>query len=268
MKLLDGYKARCHAEDDRFHNNYQRDNRVTALYGIPKPIQDHKDDLKELEIATVESKDLILKVQECKEARTKQVPLVPLLLLILLLLVGDWTGFFLLGRDLGITVPQLYMFSFLLGTTAVYLAYRANRQPTSGPPRRQRLVFMVGWGVFALFALIVAIVRVATVTPEEGTWASELPLALLMVALTITPPLLLEHLLQRFKPALQAARAQHHYTIELRARRRTMTAIRKRLAASTKEQDRYQQRAAQYRAIYDTHYQNASGGAHGAGNVN
>ena len=160
-------------------------------------------------------------------------------LLFAALAFGEFEGALLFFRDLGCVGLQRIALAAMLAIFLFILVYFAARLVTEkdakGRPVRRRAANWV-IGAFALVAIALAVFRVSTVPPaENGSRASEIAIAIIMVGATIGPAIAVEHVFRQLAPVARLTKLSK----QLRKKITKQEAIQERAKAEDRRFGRY-----------------------------
>ncbi|HEY6141231.1 MAG TPA: hypothetical protein VI670_26035 [Thermoanaerobaculia bacterium] len=234
------------AREDARLGIYEPDAYITANIG-PEPSFDPVGNLRHANVGArlqnpmIEETEADMRREEDEMARHPSAHL--LLAFLMVLLFMECAGSIYLMRTVGVESPERVIFGTALAVCIFFMTWLCSRA-------RNRAISLAAIAALGLLVAALTVIRVDENTGGGSSavgWAT----ALVMMAVTIGPAVMAEHVLRLMAPVLPIVR--HRYRLRRRARharfgQRSATWFVNRLAS---RRDEWQQTAARIRASYD-----------------
>jgi hypothetical protein len=220
---------------------------IMATLG-PEPSFDPVGNLRHASVGSrlqnpaIEEGEADLRREEDETARHPSAHL--LLVFLLVLLFMECAGAIYVMRTMGVELPERVVFGTALAVCIFFMTWLCSRAKN----RAVSIGALIGLG---LLVAALTVVRVDENTGEAGSRAVDWATALIMMAVTIGPAIMAEHVLRLLAPALPAVRRRYRLGRRLgqaRFRQRNATWFVNRMAG---RRDEWQRTAARMRASYE-----------------
>lgn len=234
------------AQEDARLGIYEPDAYITATVG-PEPSFDPVGNLRHSNIGAhlqnpaIEEGEADIRREEDEMARHPSAYL--LLAFLLVLLFMECAGAIYVMRTMGVESPERVVFGTALAVCIFFMTWLCSRA-------RNRLVSIGALSALGLLVASLTVIRIDENTGEGGTSATGYATALIMMAVTIGPAIMAEHVLRLVAPVLPVLRRKHRLgrrVARARFSQRTATFFVNRLASRRAEG---QATAARLRASY------------------
>jgi len=235
------------AREDARLGIYEPDAYITATIG-PEPSFDPVGNLRHANVGSrlqnpaIEEGEADMRREEDEMARHPSAHLLFVFLIVLLFM--ECAGAIYVMRTMGVESPERVVFGTALAVCIFFMTWLCSRA-------KNRLVSIGALSALGLLVAALTIVRVDENTGEGGTQAMGWATALIMMAVTVGPAVMAEHVLRLIGPVLPVVRRRYRVgrrVAQARFRQRTATWFVNRVAS--RRQD-WQQTAARIRASYD-----------------
>ena len=235
------------AREDARLGIYEPDAFITATIGT-EPSFDPVGNLRHANVGArlqnpaIEEGEADMRREEDEMTRHPSAHLLFIFLLVLLFM--ECAGAIYVMRTMGVESPERVVFGTALAVCIFFMTWLCSRA-------KNRLVSIGALSALGLLVAALTVVRVDENTGEGGTPAMGWATALIMMAVTIGPAVMAEHVLRLMGPVLPVMRRKYRLgrrVAQARFSQRTATWFVNRLASRRAE---WQQTAARIRASYD-----------------
>jgi hypothetical protein len=235
------------AREDARLGIYEPDAYITATIG-PEPSFDPVGNLRHANVGSrlqnpaIEEGEADMRREEDEIARHPSAHLLFAFLFVLLFM--ECAGAIYVMRTMGVESPERVVFGTALAVCIFFMTWLCSRA-------KNRLVSVGALSALGLLVAALTVIRVDENTGEGGTAAMGWATAFIMMAVTIGPAVMTEHVLRLVAPVLPVMRRKHRLgrrVVQARFSQRTATWFVNRLASRRAE---WQQTAARIRASYD-----------------
>ena len=241
------------AREDARLGIYAPDAYITATIG-PEPSFDPVGNLRHANVGSrlqnpaIEEGEADIRREEDEMARHPSHHLLFAFLMVLLFM--ECAGAIYVMRTMGVESPERVVFGTALAVCIFFMTWLCSRA-------KNRLVSIGALTALGLLVAALTLVRVDENTGEGGTPAMSWATGLIMMAVTIGPAVMAEHVLRLVGPVLPIVRRRFRLSrrvAQARMSRRTATWFVNRLASRRAE---WQETAARIRAAYDIAHRKA-----------
>jgi hypothetical protein len=245
--------VRARARADAVRGIYQPDEYIIATQG-PQPGFDPLANLEHAAIGNRLQEPLIEETEQDVRREEDEITRHPNWLLLLvflgLLLVVEESGGIYVMRTIGIPAPERIIFGSALAVGLFFTAWLISRAAN-------HLRSAAALVVFAILVAALTVIRVDDNAIEGGAVAVDWASAAIMVAVTVGPALMAEHLLRLLSPVLPIIRRIWRLRRRLTHLTKSRSGANRFVVNAARERSRWEREAATRRALYDVAFRSA-----------
>ena len=241
------------AKEDARLGIYNPDSYILSTLG-PEPLFDPVDNFQHGEVGSRLQNPIIDESQQDLRREEDEMARFPSALLLIaflaVLLFMETAGSIYVMRTLGIESPERLIFGTALGVCIFFITWLCSRA-------RSRLM-SIG-ALVALGALVAALtlIRVDENAGEDSSTALDFATALIMMAVTVGPAVMAEHVLRLLAPVLPVVRRIVRMRARLNQATRQQKSANRFVERLSVRRERWKNESARRRAMYDIAYRAA-----------